>query len=151
VNVRHIAMTRSRKVRGLRLEVTPLGAAAVLLPVLTQSMPFLTLAFERWTSCACPSCEAAPRRDFCPANVRFGNSIVDCKKCGVSFDDGPREWPQQEAAPEEVPNVPSVLLISFSLLSHVLFWSLLRHFFVHRSIHRFQESTTPTASSNIHT
>jgi len=175
----HMTTNIRPDVPATRDDYSPFDQAAILLPVLAGSAPFIFLTFVRWTSYACPHCEAVFRRDFWPANVRLGNGIVVCKKCGASFDDGSREWPQLAwgkrlryflppgiqavaggglfcfvftlfIAPAEVLHIPGVLFIFLFFLSPVLLWSLLRYFFVYRSIQRFQESTTTTLTSNVH-
>jgi hypothetical protein len=52
------------------------------------------LVFVRWTSYHCPYCNAMFRLDFWPSNVRLGRGERICRKCGRTFDDGSREWPE---------------------------------------------------------
>src|SRR5438552_1435589 len=127
----------------------------------------MALAFVRWTSYACPHCQSVFRRDFWPANVRLGSGAIICPKCGNPFDDGAREWPQLTQgkklryffppgiqatggvglfcfvfsiliAPKDVVNWHSIAFLFTFFLSPVLIWSLIRYFFVARSIGRFQ-------------
>ena len=51
------------------------------------------LIFVRWTSYKCPYCGCIFRRDFWPTKVTLGSGKRMCKNCGMSFDDGSREWP----------------------------------------------------------
>ncbi len=52
------------------------------------------LGFLRWTSYKCPGGGDVFRRDYWPANARLGKGVRVCRKCGLEFDDGSREWPQ---------------------------------------------------------
>ena len=52
------------------------------------------LIFVRWTSYQCPSCGKVFRRDFWPSNTKLGPAVRTCANCGVTFDDGSREWPE---------------------------------------------------------
>ena len=156
-------------VSALRDDHDPFILAAHLLPVLIGSPAFLALPFVRWTSYACPHCRSVFRRDFWPQNVRLGNGAATCKNCAKSFDDGSREWPQLTwgkklryflppgiqavaggglfcvvftffIAPRDVVDWQVIVILPLVFLSPVLIWSLIRGYFVVRSIRRFREN-----------
>jgi hypothetical protein len=165
-------------VSALRNDNDPFILAAHLLPVLIASPAFLALPFVRWTSYSCPHCRSVFRRDFWPQNVRLGNGAAICKKCGQSFDEGSREWPQLPwgkklryflppgiqavaggglfcvvftffIAPRDVIDWQFVVILPLTFLSPVLIWYLVRSYFVIRSTRRFWETGASGLSSSV--
>jgi len=52
------------------------------------------LGLVRWTDYACPQCGQVFRRDFWTHSIHIGPHVRKCKKCGILFDSGAREWPE---------------------------------------------------------
>jgi hypothetical protein len=125
------------------------------------------LFFFRWTSYACPHCLGVFRRDFWPHNVRLGNPEHICKKCGIPFDDGSREWPELRLAqrlrfflppgiqamggsllfcgiftlfiaPRDVVNLSAGTVVVLISLSPTLIWCAMRLVWILRSKNRFE-------------
>jgi hypothetical protein len=161
----------------IRGDHNPFHQEAILLPLLTRSVPFKFLAFVRWTSYACPHCHSVFRRDFWPQNGRVGCGGTVCRNCGQPFDDGSREWPQLTwgkklryfsppgvqavaggglfciiftffTAPGDVIDWQFAVFLRLFFLSLVLVWSLGRFLFVLRSTRRFRDAALSPMSSN---
>jgi len=125
------------------------------------------LIFLRWTSYACPHCQGVFRRDFWPHDVRLGNPTRICRKCGIPFDDGSREWPELRIAqrlrfflppgvqatggallfcaiftlfiaPGDVVDLLAGTVVVLIFLSPILVWCLARLLWVLRSKNRFK-------------
>jgi hypothetical protein len=129
--------------------------------------PLHLLCFLRWTSYACPHCHQSFHRDYWPANVRLGNGERTCDKCGKTFDDGSREWPELKLAqkirfflppgiqaiggallfcaiftlfiaPSNVVDFIAGVLVVSVFLSPILLWCGIRLLWVFPSKHRFE-------------
>jgi hypothetical protein len=160
----------------IRDDHRPFNQAAILLPV-PRSVPFMFLAFVRWTRDACPQSHSAFRRDFWPQNVRLGCGGTVCRNCGQSFDDGSREWPQLTwskklryflppgiqavaggglfciififfIAPGDAIDWQFTVFLPLFFLSPVLIWSLGRFLFVLGSTRRFRDAAMSPMRSN---